>query len=51
MHSAAFMGSLEAIKALIEQGADVHSTDKVSSYPTVMLLNNQACKLMLSTVI
>ena len=47
MHSAAVMGEVEAIKVLIEQGADIHSTNKVSWYPTVMLLNNQVCKLML----
>ena len=40
------MGKVETIKA-IKQGADIHSTDKVSWYPTVMLLNNQVCILML----
>ena len=41
------MGNVEEIKALITQGADIHSTDEVSWYPTVMLLNNQVCKLTL----
>ena len=42
------MGEVEEIKALmITQGADIHSTHKVSWYPTVMLLNNQVCKLTL----
>ena len=39
------MGNVEEIKALIEQGAYIHSTDKVSWYPNVMLLNNQVCTL------
>ena len=33
------MGKIEVVKALIEQGADIKSTSKVSWYPTVMLLN------------
>ena len=41
MHSAALMERVEAVKALIEQGADIHSTNTVSWYPTVMLLNIQ----------
>ena len=41
------MGKVEEIKALIKQGADIHSTEKVSWYPDVMLLNNQLCKLTL----
>ena len=45
MHKAARGGNVEAIKVLIEQGADIHSTNKVSCYPNVMLLNNQVCKV------
>ena len=46
MHVAARGGSVEVVKALIEQGADNHSTGNVSWYPTVMFLNryNQAYK-------
>ena len=34
LHKAAKMGEVEAIKALIEQGADIRSTNKVSWYTT-----------------
>ena len=42
MHDAALMGNVEVVKALIEQGADIHSTSKVSWYPAVMLIDDQA---------
>ena len=45
MHKAAFQGEVEIIKLLIEQGADIHSTNEVSCYPTVILLNNQVSKV------
>ena len=32
------MGKVEAIKALIERGADIHSPDVVSWYPNVIYL-------------
>ena len=32
------MGNVEAIKALIEQGADIDSTNKVSCYPSMQTL-------------
>ena len=35
LHGAAIEGKAEAIKALIEQGADIDSTTDVSCYPDV----------------
>ena len=32
MHSAAFYGKVEAIKALTEHGADIHTTNDVGYY-------------------